>query len=106
MNQEHRSIARLPTELLAEVRWEDQAGSDEAAEARSSDVSEVFSTMPDCPGLETPITFSVFFPAEITGTSIELVGRGLVIRHSQVGKLAGIAAVIDAYELRTSVPDA
>ena len=95
-------------ELLAEVRWEGQAGTGEAADAKTSDISGngLFLTMPACPGLETPITFTIFFPSEITGTPIELVGRGRVVRHAQVGKLSGIAAVIDEYELRTSEPDA
>lgn len=94
-------------ELMAEVRWENQ-GASEAAEAGTEDISRngVLLTMPGCPEPETPITFTIFFPAQITGTSVELVGRGRVVRQGQAGKLGGIAAVIEEYELRTPVADA
>ncbi|HLW78231.1 MAG TPA: PilZ domain-containing protein [Terriglobia bacterium] len=108
MSQEQRSSARLPLELLAEVRWEDQSGAAEPVGAKTSNISGngLFLTLAAPPETDTPITFTVFFPPAFTGTRIELVGRGHVVRSDRTGPHCGIAAVIEDYEIRAAATDA
>ena len=51
---------------------------------------------------ETPINFTLYLPPEITGTPIELVGQGRVVRGGGTGDLDGIAVIIDEYQLQAS----
>ncbi len=101
MSHDHRSSIRLPLELLARLRWKGQAGDYREAEGRTANISGngLFLTVPARLDPETPISFTVTFPPEITNTPIELVGQGRVVRSGQVGEPEGIAAIIDDYQL-------
>ena len=108
MSHDHRSSIRLPLELLARLRWEGQAGDYKESEGRTVNISGngLFLTVPARLDPETPITFTLILPPEITNTPIELVGHGRVVRSGQAGEAEGIAAIIDDYQLRARGFDA
>jgi hypothetical protein len=51
---------------------------------------------------DTPITFTVTFPTDITKAFIRLHGRGRVVRQNPPGPIPAIGAIIDEYEIRRS----
>jgi PilZ domain len=98
-SSEYRSSARLPLELPARVRWKGREGVEEA-EGKTGNISGngVFFIVSARLGPNTPITFSVQFPAEIAKASVELVGQGRIVRQSRPGEPSGVAAIIDDYQ--------
>ena len=99
-SNEYRSSARLPLELPARVRWNGPKGVEEA-EGKTGNISGngVFFLVAARLGPDTPIAFSVQLPPEIAKASVELVGQGRVVRQSRPGEPAGVAAIIDDYQL-------
>lgn len=104
MSPDHRSSTRFPVELAAAVRWKGPAGNREQAKGKTLNISGngVLLSVPVRLRPETPINFTVYLPPEITGTPIELVGQGRVVRGGRVGELDGIAVIIDEYQLQAS----
>jgi len=54
---------------------------------------------------QTPVRCRVFLPKAVTGVSVELICLGRVVRRSGDGETSAVAATIDEYELRRSIPD-
>jgi hypothetical protein len=97
-----RAGFRIPVELPAKVRWKSGAGTRRQVEGKTGNISGngLFLTVPVRPRRKTPVTVTVFLPAEITQTHLELLCQGRVVRWSQPGEVPGVGATIEDYELR------
>ncbi len=55
---------------------------------------------------QTPVRCRVFLPKAATGSSVELICLGRVVRRSGARDTPAIAAIIDEYELRRTPDEA
>ncbi len=60
----------------------------------------VFVTVPLRPPRETPVTFTISLPIEITKVPLELHCQGRVVNYSQLGEGLGVGVTIDDYKFR------
>jgi hypothetical protein len=102
MMNHHRAGMRIPVELPVHVQWRSHRGSSLKAQGRTENISGngLFITFPTKVRRNTPITFTVALPAEITQVPLELLCQGRVVRWNRPGELPGIGVIIDDYELR------
>ncbi len=93
----------MPLELPVHVRWQSRAGNCRQMRGTTGNISGngLFMTVPIQLRCKTPITFTVFLPAEITRVSLELLCQGRVVRRNPPGEVPGIGAIIDDYQIRT-----
>lgn len=100
--QTRRGSQRLPIELPVLVRWKNHAGFKRQASGKTGNISGngLFIEIPVRPRLATPVTIRVALPREVTQVPLELVCVGRVVRWDQRGKVQGVGAIIDEYELR------
>ena len=102
MSRSPRAGPRIPVELPIKLRWKSRNGSYRQVQGKTGTISGngLFMTVPLRPSRATPVTITVELPVEVTRTPIELVCKGRVVRWEREGDVLGVAAVIDAYELR------
>lgn len=101
MNQ-RRTSQRIPMELPVEIRWKNRAGSLKQAIGKTGNISGsgLFIEIPVRLHRATSVAIKVTFPREATQVPLELLCQGRVVRWNQRGKIQGLGAVIDEYELR------
>jgi hypothetical protein len=97
-----RASLRIPVELPAKVRWKSYTGNRRQVQGKTGNISGngLFLTVPIRPRCQTPITVTVFLPAEVTQMPLELLCQGRVVRWNRPGELSGLGATIEDYELR------
>ncbi len=99
-----RAGVRIPVELPVVLRWKNRNGSLRKAEGTTGSMSGngMLIHSPVRLRHDTPITFTVTFPADITKAFISLHGRGRVVRQTSPGSNPAFGAIIDEYEIRRS----
>jgi hypothetical protein len=102
MMRQPRTGFRIPVELPIEVSWKSQSGNYHRVYGKTGNISGngLFVVVPHRPHRATPITMTVHLPVEVTRFPLDLLCEGRVVRWIREGKLLGIGAVIDAYEVR------
>lgn len=102
MMRQLRTSLRIPVELPIEVRWKSHSGNYRQVRGKTGNISGtgLLMTVPLRPRRATPITMIVDLPVEVTHSPLELHCQGRVVYCKREGDLLGVAAVIDAYELR------
>ena len=102
MAEIRRAQQRIPAKFEVSVLWKTRSGMQRQVQAKTENVSGtgMFVMVPIRLRRETPITFKVSLPAEITRVPIELICQGRVIRSNRAGEPPGFGAIIDEYELR------
>jgi hypothetical protein len=97
-----RTSTRMPMELPVEIRWKSRAGSQKHAVGKTGNISGsgLFIEIPVRLERATSINFKVMLPPEVTKVPLELLCQGRVVRWNKNGKVQGLGAVIDEYELR------
>jgi hypothetical protein len=96
---ERRSSRRFPVQLPIVI-----ASSGVAREIQgvvhNMSVSGFFFSADNWPQGFVNVLFKMIFPSEITGTeSVRVRGQGTILRIEDGGRMIGIAATIDSYEL-------
>ena len=101
MNQ-RRTSQRIPMELPVEIRWKNRSGSPKQAMGKTGNISGsgLFIEIPIRLHRATSVAIKVTLPREVTQVPLELLCQGRVVRWNQRGKVQGLGAVIDEYELR------
>ena len=101
MNQ-RRTSQRIPMELPVEIRWKNRAGGLKQAKGKTGNISGtgIFIEVPIRLRRATSVAIRVVLPREVTQVPLELLCQGRVVRWKQNGKVQGVGAVIDEYELR------
>jgi hypothetical protein len=89
-------------ELPVEIRWKSRAGSLKHARGKTGNISGtgIFIEVPIRLRRATSVSIKVVLPREGTQGPLELLCQGRVVRWDQDGKVQGVGAVIDEYELR------
>jgi hypothetical protein len=89
-------------ELPVEIRWKSRAGSQKQAKGKTGNISGsgLFIEIPIRLQRATSVKIKVILPPEVTKVPLELLCEGRVVRWNQDGKVQGLGAVIDEYELR------
>ena len=102
MAESRRAYRRIPVELPVSLRWRTPTGAKRQIRGKTENVSRMglFVVAPIRLRRETPISFTVILPQEVTRVPIELACQGRVVRSSRAGELPGFGAIIDDYELR------
>jgi hypothetical protein len=102
MAESTRAYRRILVELPVSLRWRTPAGAERQMRGKTENVSGagLFVVAPVRLRRETPISFTVLLPQEVTRVPIELACQGRVVRSSRVGEVPGFGAIIDKYELR------
>jgi hypothetical protein len=102
MAESTRAYRRIPVALPVSLRWRTPAGAERQIRGKTENVSGagLFVVAPVRLRRETPISFTVLLPQEVTRVPIELACQGRVVRSSRVGEVSGFGAIIDKYELR------
>lgn len=105
MNQ-RRISQRIPMELPVEIRWKNRAGTPKQAMGKTGNISGtgLFIEIPARPKAATFVAIKVMLPREVTQVPLQLLCEGRVVRWNQRGKVQGLGAVIDEYELRPVPP--
>ena len=101
MNQ-RRTSKRIPMELPVEISWKSRSGGEKQATGKTDNISGsgLFIEIPVRLQRATSVTIKVVLPREGAQGPIELLCEGRVVRWNQRGKVQGLGAVIDSYELR------
>ena len=96
-----RSGVRIPLELPVHLRWK-AAGGYRQMQGKTGTISGngLFVTVPLSPPRETPISFVIALPIEVTKVPLELHCQGRVVNCSQLGEGLGVGVVIDDYKFR------
>lgn len=96
-----RAGIRIPLELPVYVRWKSPDHGYQEAQGKTGSISGNGLLMSISVRLprQTPITFSIPLPAQLTQTPMELLCQGRVIRGFQKAGNSRISAVIDDYNL-------
>lgn len=99
---QRRTSKRIPMELPVEIRWKNRAGSLRQAMGKTGNISGsgLFIEMATRLHRATSVMIRVTLPREVTQVPLELLCQGRVVRWNQHGKVQGLGAVIDEYELR------
>jgi len=94
-----RAGTRIPVELPVLMRWKSRAGIERLAQGKTASMSGngLFIVAPVRLRRDTPISFTVVLPAEITHVPMQLQCAGRVIRQRRTGTPAGLGVVIDDY---------
>ena len=102
MAESRRIYRRIPVELPVSLRWRTPRGAERQIRGKTENVSGtgLFVVAPVRLRRETPISFTVILPLEVTRVPIELACQGRVVRSSRVGGRVGFGVIIDDYELR------
>jgi hypothetical protein len=102
MVNQHRTSTRLPMELPVEIRWKSPGGGQKQAMGKTGNISGtgLFIEIPIRLQRATIVRIKVVLPREGDHVPLELLCEGRVVRWNQRGKVQGMAAVIDSYELR------
>ena len=100
--KQRRTGQRIPIVLPVEIRWKNRAGRLERAMGKTGNISgsRLFIEIPTRLHQATSVAIKVTLPREVTQVPMELLCQGRVVRWNQRGKVQGVAAVIDEYELR------
>lgn len=106
MAETRRAHKRIPAKFEVDVFWTTRSGKQRQVKAETKDVSGtgMFMIVPVRLRRETPITFKVTLPTEITRVPVELVCQGRVVRASRAGEPPSFGAIIDDYEIRPVLP--
>ena len=106
MTETRRAHKRIPAQFEVSVLWTTRSGKQRQVKAETKDVSGtgMFMSVPVRLRPETPITFKVTLPTEITRVPVELVCQGRVVRASRAGEPPSFGAIIDDYEIRPVLP--
>ena len=101
MNQ-RRTSPRLSMELPVEIRWKSRTGIRRQAAGKTGNISGsgLFIEVPVRLHRATSIMIKVLLPNTGTQVPLELLCQGRVVRWNKRGKVQGLGAVIDEYELR------
>ena len=102
MAESRRAYRRIPVELPVSLRWRTPGGTERQIRGKTDNVSGAGLFVITTVRLrrETPISFTVILPQEVTRIPIELACQGRVVRSSRAGERVGFGAIIDDYELR------
>jgi hypothetical protein len=102
MAESRRAYRRVTVELPVSLRWRTPRGTERQISGKTENVSRsgLFVVTPVRLRRETPVSFTVILPQEVTRVPIELACQGRVVRSSGPGELSGFVAIIDDYELR------
>ena len=97
-----RTGQRIQLELPVEIQWKNRAGRLKQAIGKTGNISGsgLFIEIPTRLNQATSVMIKVTLPREVTGTPIELLCQGRVVRWNKRGKVQGLGAVIDEYEFR------
>jgi hypothetical protein len=89
-------------ELPVEIRWKSRAGGTKQAKGKTGNISGsgLFIEIPVRLQRATSVKIKVMLPREVTKVPLELLCQGRIVRWNQDGKVQGLGAVIDEYELR------
>jgi hypothetical protein len=89
-------------DLPVEIQWKTRAGSPKKAQGKTGNISGsgLFIETPIRLQRATSVRIKVMLPREVTKVPLELLCEGRVVRWDQHGKVQGVGAVIDEYELR------
>ena len=101
MNQ-RRISKRISMELPVEISWKSRSGGEKQAIGKTDNISGsgLFIEIPVRLQRATSVTIKVVLPRGGAQGSLELLCEGRVVRWNQRGKVQGLGAVIDSYELR------
>ena len=99
---QRRTSKRIPMELPVEIRWKSRGGSLKQAMGKTGNISGsgLFIEIATRLNRATSVMIKVTLPREVTQVPLELLCQGRVVRWNQRGKVQGLGAVIDEYELR------
>ena len=102
MAKSRRAYRRIPVELPISLWWRTPKGAERQIRGKTENVSGAGLYVVTSVRLrrETPISFTVILPLEVTRVPIELACQGRVVRSSRPGELSGFGAIIDDYVLR------
>ena len=102
MTRQPRAGLRIPVELPIKVRWKSQSGNYRQVKGKTGTISGngLFMTVPFRPHRSARITMTVQLPVQVTHSPLELLCEGRVVHWKEEKGQIGVAAVIDAYELR------
>lgn len=100
MNQ-RRTSKRIPLKLPVEITWKTRAGAEKQAVGKTHNISGsgLFIKMPVRLQRATSVTIRIVLPRSGAQGPLELLCEGRVVRWNQRGKVQGLGAVIDSYEL-------
>jgi len=104
MSIEQRGIrggTRIPLELPVQIRWKSPAGIERFAQGKTGSMSGngLLILAPVRLPKDTPISFEVLLPVEITRVPVQLLCKGRVVRQLRSGAPAGLGVVLDDYRL-------
>jgi hypothetical protein len=104
--RDQRAGVRLPMKLPAVLYWTTASGSHRRTQTDTANLSRNGLLLLTSARLrpQTPIRCRVFLPKAVTGASVELLCVGRVVRRSRAGETPAVAAIIDDYELRRTIP--
>jgi PilZ domain len=96
-----RGGTRIPVELPVHIRWKSPAGIDRFANGKTRSISGtgLLILAPVRLRSDTPISFEVSLPVEITRVPVRLQCKGRVIRQQGSGAPAGLGVVLDDYRI-------
>jgi hypothetical protein len=99
---ERRQDKRYALRLPARVRWKAPGGSVGRAQGKTGDVSSsgLLVELPTALPVGTTINVTINLPVALTKVPVELSCVGRVVRKNRRGKIQGIAAIIEDFELR------
>ena len=106
MAETRRAHKRIAAKFEVSVLWTTRSGKQRQIKAETEDVSGtgMFMKVPVRLRPETPITFKITLPTELTRVPVELVCQGRVVRASRAGEPPSFGAIIDDYEIRPVLP--
>jgi hypothetical protein len=103
--KQRRISNRIPMELPVEIQWKGPRGSQKQAVGRVGNISGngLFIEIPIRLQRGTSVRIKLILPRGDAQAPLELLCQGRVVRWNERGKVQGVGAVIDQYELRPVV---
>ena len=97
-----RTGSRIPLELPVQIRWKTTTGAEHVYDGMTLNISGngMFLDGPASLRHDTPISFTVFLPPDLTRVPMRIDGRGRVVRSNGGVAARGIGAIIDDYRIR------
>ena len=98
-----RSGIRIPVHLPAKVQWKSPAGKVHQAKGKTLTVSGngLFMSVPVRIRQNTHISVTLALPLKLTKVPVELRCNARVVRLDPHGRMLGIGAIIDDYQITT-----
>ena len=103
---QRRTSKRIPMEIPVEIWWKSRAGTRKQGMGKTGNISGsgLFIQFPVRLQRATSVTIKLKLPTEENQVPVELLCQGRIVRWNHEGRVQGIGAVIDEYELRPSPP--